>query len=105
MSNSRRAARRSPEPVRRAVPELASEPRPLVRRLGRLRIPLSLTHRPWATAYRLPSGQTIWCLRLRQDGHIGRSVVPTRVLRGYARRSGLSALEAEIDRLAGPEGT
>ncbi|MCI4361835.1 MAG: hypothetical protein L3J77_01380 [Thermoplasmata archaeon] len=74
-----------------------------MRRLGRLQVPLSFTHQPWATAYRLPSGQTVWCLRLRQDGRVVRTVVSTRVLRGYARRSGLSVLAAAIDRIVGPE--
>ena len=104
MSSSQCAVRRSPEPVRASQPELAPTTGPLVRRLGRIRVPLTLAHRPWATAYRLPSGLTVWCLRLRQDGEMVRSVVSTRVLRQYARRSGLPDLEAAIEALAGPEG-
>jgi len=102
--SSLRAARRSPEPVRAAPPELVSPTRPLVRRLGKVRIPLSLTHQPWATAYRLPSGQTIWCVRRPRDGQVVRSVVSTRLLRRYARSSGLRPLEVAIDEIAGTDG-
>jgi hypothetical protein len=103
MSSSQCANRRSPEPVRADLAELALPTRPLVQKLGRVRVPLSLTHQPWATAYRLPNGRTVWCLTLRQDGELVRAVVPTRVLRRYARRSGLAELEAAIDYVAGPE--
>lgn len=103
MSSSQSAARRTPEPVRAARPELAPATRPLVRRLGKVRVPLSLTHQPWATAYRLPSGQTIWCLRWPQDGPVVRSVVSTRLLRQYARSSGLRPLEVAIDEIVGTD--
>jgi hypothetical protein len=104
MSSSQCAVRRSPEPVRSAPAELVPPARPLVRRLGRVRVPLSLTQQPWATAYRLPSGKTIWCLRLPQGGTVVPLVVPTARLREYARRSGLDRLDAEIARIADPSG-
>jgi|HubBroStandDraft_4_1064222.scaffolds.fasta_scaffold80081_2 hypothetical protein len=103
MSPSRSAVRRTPEPVRAPTPELPRSASPLVRRLGRVRLPLALGHRPWATAYRLPSGATVWCVRLWQDGRVVRSVVTTTTLRRYARRSGLTHVLAEIDAIVGPE--
>jgi hypothetical protein len=103
MSTSRSAVRRTEEPVRSPTPEPARPSTQLVRRLGRLRVPLSLGHRPWATAYRLPNGRTVWCLRLRKDGAVVRTVVSTATLRQYARRSGLAGLLAQVEAIAGPE--
>jgi hypothetical protein len=102
MSSSRSAVRRPPEPVRLSTAEIAPPAR-RVQRLGRVRLPLTLGHRPWATAYRMPNGRTIWCVRLWQNGRVVRAVVPTATVRSYARRSGLLRLLAEIDALAGPE--
>jgi hypothetical protein len=105
MSRNSRAARRSPEPVRAASDEHATAPfEGRVRRVARVRVPLSLTCRPWANAYRLPNGTTVWCLRLWQDGHLERVVVSTASLRAYAVRSGLRTLAAAIERAAGPAG-
>jgi hypothetical protein len=100
MSATPRAARRSSEPVRAASADHASPTEPLVRRIGRVRVPLSLTRQPWANAYRLPNGTTVWCLRLWQDGRVVRAVVSTATLRGFAVRSGLSSLVVAIDAAA-----
>jgi hypothetical protein len=102
MSSSRCAVRGPPEPVRAPLAELAPSPG-RVRRLGRLRLPLSLRQRPWATAYRLPDGRTIWCVRLCRNGEVVRSVVSTATLRAYARRSGLVGLADAVDAVVGPE--
>ena len=102
MSSSQCAVRRPAEPVRASTPELAPLPR-RVQRLGRVRLPLTLGNRPWATAYRMPNGRTVWCVRLWQDGRVVRAVVPTATVRSYARRSGLVRLLAEVEALAGPE--
>jgi hypothetical protein len=104
MSSSQRAARRPQEPVRASTPDLAPTAT-RVRRLGRVRLPLTLGHRPWATAYQMPNGRTIWCVRLRQGGEIVHAVVSTSTVRAYARRSGLTRLLAEIDAIVGPEVT
>lgn len=66
------------------------------RRLGRVRVPLTLTVRPWATLYELPDGRRLYCLRLWQDGAPRRRCVPPATLRRYAVQSGLSALRAEL---------
>lgn len=105
MSSSHSAARRSPEPLRATSPEFVSPDPRLVRRLGRVQVPLSLTLQPWATAYRLPSGRTVWCVRLPRYGEVVRSVVSTRRLREFARRSGLVELEAAIAEIVGPDGS
>jgi hypothetical protein len=103
MSATRSAVRRPEEPVRSPAPELALCSPDRVRRLGRLRVPLAIGQRPWATAYRLPNGRVVWCVRLRQDGEVVRTVVSTATLRQYARGSRLPGLLAEIAALVGPE--
>jgi hypothetical protein len=101
---SLRAVRRPEEPVRPDLAEFASGPRPLVRRLGRVRVPLSLSQRPWATAYRLPSGQTIWCLRLWTGTRTVPVVLTTAALRRYAQQSRFRRLVAAVDAIAAPDG-
>lgn len=86
-------------------PEVQPVPEPLpVRatrratyRIARVRVPLTLTVRPWATMYLLPDGRRIWCLRLRECGEVRRRCVPTDRLRRYARESGLDELESAIE--------
>jgi hypothetical protein len=51
----------------------------------------------------LPNGRTVWCLRLRKEGEVVRTVVSTATLRQYARRSGLAGLLAQVEAIAGPE--
>jgi hypothetical protein len=71
-----------------------------VRRVGSLRVPLTLHVRPRATLYRLPDGRTVWCLRLwEEDGPIPRCV-STPTFRAFARTQRLPELTAAIDRLA-----
>jgi hypothetical protein len=76
-------------------------PRPAqgIERLGRLRVPLTLVHRPWAALYRYPDGRLLWCLRLWMGERVVARVVSTSTLRRYARSSRLTALEAEIEEL------
>ena len=74
-----------------------------VRRVGRLRVPLALPYRPWATLYRMPDGRTWWILRLWElDGPV-RRCVPTSTLLAYARRNRLRGLEREIEELLARE--
>ncbi|MGI0151842.1 MAG: hypothetical protein ACREC5_07895, partial [Thermoplasmata archaeon] len=75
--------------------ECREGPRPV----GRLRLPLGLHQQPWATLYRFPDGRLEWCVRL---WHIDRpvwSIVPTHVLRRYARESRLPELVDGIEAL------
>ncbi|MCI4337518.1 MAG: hypothetical protein L3K17_10120, partial [Thermoplasmata archaeon] len=39
-----------------------------VRRIGRVRLPLALAYRPWATLYVLPDGRRWWVIRLWEGG-------------------------------------
>ena len=99
----------------RSTPETQPVPEPIVLdlcpprngvvRRARIRVPLTLTVRPWATLYRLPDGREIWCLRLRDDGEVRTRCVPTERLRSYARRSGLRTLEADLRRATKRRGT
>lgn len=68
-------------------------------RIGRVRVPITLTVAPWATLYRFPDGRLLWCLRLWDRERAATRCVSTPPLRGYVRESGFSALAAEIDEL------
>jgi len=92
-----------PEPVPEPISRLG-RPAPGVVRLGRVRVPLSLTVRPWATLYRLPDGRTLWCVRLRDAGEIRTRCIGTDRLLAYARSSGLARLEREMLDLLGVAG-
>ena len=70
-----------------------------VRRIGRLRLPVTLTCQPWATLYRLPDGRLVFCVRLWGTGGPVTRVLPLATVRAYARRSRLDALAREIDDL------
>jgi hypothetical protein len=70
-----------------------------VRRIGRLRVPLTLHHAPWATLYRHPDGRTLWVLRLWMTDRAVRRVVSTRDLLAYATTNRLERLRAEVERL------
>lgn len=72
-----------------------------VRRIGRVRVPLAGPYRPWATLYRMPDGRAIWVIRLWEYGRPVRHAVGTATLLTYARASGLTALAAEVEALAG----
>ena len=69
-------------------------------RLGRVRLPLAGPYRPWATAYRMPDGRTLWCVRLRQSDRAITHCVPTSTLHAFCRMNRLDALAVEIDRVA-----
>ncbi|HZY69442.1 MAG TPA: hypothetical protein VFF67_00485 [Thermoplasmata archaeon] len=70
--------------------------------MGRVRVPLALNHRPWATLYRGPNGDEHWTIRL-PDGDRPRVVrVSTERLLAYAIASGLARLRLDIERLRGP---
>ena len=92
---------RPPVARRQPVPE-PIPPCPLPSRatpLARVRVPVTLHVRPWATLYRLPDGRRIWCVRLpREDGEPVHRCVPTDRLLAYARSSALSELEADLRR-------
>lgn len=98
----RRAVRlEEPVPSERTPP---SQPRPeaaRVDRVGRVRVPLTLTHRPWATLYRGPAGDEIWTLRLSDGGRPKVVCVTTERLLRYAVVSGLAQLWRDIERLRG----
>ncbi|HEV2317820.1 MAG TPA: hypothetical protein VGV89_09665 [Thermoplasmata archaeon] len=79
--------------------EHAELPLGSVRRLGRLRLPVTLTTQPWATLYQYPDGRRIWTVRLWWLDRPVSRLVPTDRLRRYARASGLHAVLAEIDDL------
>jgi hypothetical protein len=103
MSTISRAVGRPEEPVRAASDEHATAPSDgRVRRVARVRVPIALGCCPWANAYRLPNGTTVWCLRLWQNGRLERVVVSTPTLRAYAVRSGLRSLVAAIDQATDP---
>ncbi len=82
------------------VPELctwaAASKAARVTRLARLRVPVTLTARPWATLYRLPDGRRLWCLRLWDGNAPRRRCVTTARLLEYARASGLRELERAL---------
>lgn len=67
-----------------------------VRRIARVRVPLTLTVAPWATLYRLPDGRPLWCVRLWDGRTPRRRCVSTATLLAYARASGLPALAAAV---------
>ncbi|HEV2165881.1 MAG TPA: hypothetical protein VGS23_02710 [Thermoplasmata archaeon] len=70
-------------------------------RLGRLRLPIAGPYRPWATAYRLPDGRVVWCLRLWEVDRAVTRCVPTSEVRHFCRINRLGPLEAEVARIAG----
>jgi hypothetical protein len=85
------------------LPELAASaprrgPTP-VRRVGRVRLPLALNYRPWATLYRLPDGRLLWCVRLWFRDHAEPRCVGTDTLRRFAAVNDLADVRAEVDAL------
>jgi hypothetical protein len=91
-----------PEPVRAAFADLAEStalPAGRVRRVGQIRVPLTLTCRPIANLFVLPDGRRLWTVRLWNLDRPVTRVVRTEVLRDYARRNRLRAMEREIDEL------
>jgi hypothetical protein len=86
-----------PEPVpRQPIRERLRPPYPPI---GAVRLPLAVPYRPWVRLYARPDGTLEWVVRL---WHVDRPVartVSTETLRAFARRSGLSDFEREIDEL------
>lgn len=70
-----------------------------IARVGRVRLPLTLTVRPWVTLYRYPDGRLVGVVRLPVDGHLRTTLVDPARLYRYARRSGLRRLTEDLDRL------
>jgi hypothetical protein len=65
--------------------------------VGRIRLPLTLTHRPWATMYRSPDGATFWVVRLWiVDRPVGTRFA-TSTLHEYAVRNQLPAVAKAIE--------
>jgi hypothetical protein len=80
-----------------------------VRRIGRVRIPIALHYRPWATLYVLPDGRREWVLRLWQVDHPVPHLWSTGALVAYARRNRLDsvvrAIEEIVARVGGDDAT
>jgi hypothetical protein len=72
-----------------------------VERLGRLRLPIAGPYRPWATAYRLPDGRVVWCVRLWSVDRPMVHCLPTSTLRSFCRLNRLPALAVEVERIGG----
>lgn len=72
----------------------------LVRRIGRVRLPLALTYRPWATLYVLPDGRRWWIVHLWEVDRPVPRLVATSTLLAFARRSGLAEVADAVERLA-----
>jgi len=70
------------------------------RRIGRLRLPIALAVRPWATLYELPDGTRFWCVRLWDVDRPVRRCLTTGYLIAFARLNGLDTLRAEIEEIA-----
>lgn len=85
---------------RRSRPHDPGRP-PRVRRLGRVRVPVAGGHRPWATAYRLPDGRTIWCLRLWEVDRAVRHCASPETLGAYCEASGMPRVAEAIRRIGG----
>jgi len=83
-----------PEPIETSTPQRR---RGRLAPLARVRVPITLTVRPWARLYELPDGRRLWCLRLWEGERPRTRCVTTARLRAYARSSGLAELERAID--------
>ncbi|MCI4361065.1 MAG: hypothetical protein L3J91_05125, partial [Thermoplasmata archaeon] len=63
--------------------------------VGQLRLPITLTARPWASLYELHDGARFWCVRLWDIDRPVRRCFTTGSLVAFARLNGLNALRAE----------
>lgn len=70
-----------------------------VRPVGEVRLPIAGPYRPRARLYRYPDGRLLWLVRLWEYDRVVPHLVPTAVLREFARLNGLSELRAEVDAL------
>jgi hypothetical protein len=80
------------QPVRR-------RPTARVRFMGEVRLPLAGSYRPRARLFRLPNGRLLWRIRLWEYDRAVPHVVPTDVLRTFARVNRLPELRRAIDAL------
>jgi hypothetical protein len=64
-----------------------------------VRLPIAGPYRPVARLYRFPDGRLLWHVRLWEYDRAVPHLVGTPVLRAFARRNGLPALEREVDQL------
>ncbi|MCI4350926.1 MAG: hypothetical protein L3K15_05380 [Thermoplasmata archaeon] len=67
--------------------------------VGRIRLPLTVTHRPWATLHRTATGELYWIVRLWIVDRPVERRVATSTLRDYAVESRLPILASTIDQL------
>jgi hypothetical protein len=67
-----------------------------VRRIGRVRVPVTLGLAPWATLYELPDRRRLWCIRLWEGDAPVRRCLSSATLLAYARASGLVELERRV---------
>ncbi|MGI0132647.1 MAG: hypothetical protein ACREDK_06105 [Thermoplasmata archaeon] len=79
--------------------DTTTRPAGRVRRIGRVRIPIALTVRPWATLYALPDGRRWWIVRLWEVDRPVPRVLTTTQLLVFARCSGLVEVTRAIDDL------
>ena len=70
-----------------------------MRRVGEVRLPVAGPYRPRARLYRYPDGRLLWLVRLWEFDRAVPHLVPTHVLREFARRNGLARLGTEIEDL------
>ena len=82
--------------TRQPVPR---RPRPRVRKIGELRLPIAGPYRPWARLYLFPDGRLLWRVRLWEVDRAVAHLVRTDALRTFARVNGLGSTLAEIDAL------
>jgi hypothetical protein len=92
-----RRAERLEEPV--PAERTTSTTRPEAEYLGRVRVPITVAHRPWATLHRAPTGGTYWTVRLWATDRAVPTCVTTEALREYARVNRLRTLARSIDEL------
>jgi hypothetical protein len=90
--DAHRIARTPAQPVRR-------RPRPRVRKIGELRLPLAGPYRPRARLYLLPDGRLLWHVRLWEVDRPVAHLVNTDTVRAFACLNGLRTVLAEIDAL------
>jgi len=94
------------QPVRAELdertPVAAPSPRRRTRTLGRVRLPIAGPYRPWATAYRLPDGRVVWCIRLWETDRVVTRCFPNATVREFCRLNRLPSVEAEVVRIGGP---
>jgi hypothetical protein len=70
-----------------------------VQPIGEVRLPIAGPYRPRARLYRYPDGRLLWLVRLWEGDRAVPHLVPSAVLREFARINGLARLRAEVDAL------